>query len=462
MATTRADHLRVLTALALAAALATSMLKLVAVTKHAEAAFPGKNGKITFVRGTNNDSEDREIYVMDQDGSGQTRLTDNTMVDSLPAFSPDGERIAFTSRRDVNDEIYVMDAVDSNSDGDGDNLTRLTNTPVNEFQPAFSSDGRRIAFTSNQAGNNEVYLMDTDPNTNDTPIRLTTNAARDARPAFSPNGQRVAFTSNRDGDDEIYVMDATDLDGDGNGDNLAKLTDNTAVIDTFANFSPDGGQVAFTSRRDGNFEIYVIKAAPEGPDNQALKITDNSQADEFPAFSPDGKQLVFSSNREGNFEIYVIKAAPEGPDNQPRNLTHNPMADSKPDWGPFFYDFRADLEVRFRHGPPSPKVGDKVKIVLTVTNNGPDAAQNVSIEGELTNRERRVRNRSMIQECSTGGTVEECLAELPPGKTIKTTFSGTPLEPQRIKASYQASSDATDPDPNNNEDSVNFRVTRER
>ena len=143
-------------------------------------------------------------------------------------------------------------------------------------------------------------------------------------------------------------------------------------------------------------------------------------------------------------------------------ITNNPASDSKPDWGPFFYGFTADLEVRFRYGPPSPRVGDRVKIVLTVTNNGPDAAQNVSIEGELTNRDRRLTYRNMIQACSTGGTVEECLDELPPGEAIKTTFSGTPLEPQSIKASYQASSDATDPNPNNNEDSVNFRVTRER
>ena len=128
-------------------------------------------------------------------------------------------------------------------------------------------------------------------------------------------------------------------------------------------------------------------------------------------------------------------------------ITNNPASDSKPDWGPLFY--RADLEVRFRYGPPSPIVGDRVKIVLTVTNNGPHAAQDLSIEGELTNRDRMIRDRNMIRKCSTGGTGEECLDELPPGETIETTFSGTPLERQRIKASYQASSDATDPNPNN-------------
>src|SRR3712207_2367501 len=93
------------------ALLAACFLALVGIERPAGAAFPGKNDKITFVRGTDNESEDREIYVMDaldsnSDGEGDnlSRLTSNTQVDSLPAFSPDGERIAFTSRRDVNDE----------------------------------------------------------------------------------------------------------------------------------------------------------------------------------------------------------------------------------------------------------------------------------------------------------------------------------------------------------------------
>jgi Tol biopolymer transport system component len=480
----RADHLRVLAALALAAVLAAGLLLLVALPKPAEAAFPGKNGKITFVRGTTIDSEDREIYVMDAqdqdaDGNGDnlTRLTHNNMVDALPAFSPDGERIAFTSRRDsiapqVNDEIYVMDAQDRDGDENGDDLTRITNSLVNEFQPAFSPDGQRIVFTSNQTGDNEIYVMNSD-GTEQT--RLTSNAARDARPAFSPDGERIAFTSNRDSDDEIYVMDAKDEVNndtgapgpDGNGDNLKPLTSNI-VPDTHANFSPDGREVAFISRASvGNDEIYVVSSDGSGV---SRRLTNNPATDEFPVFSPDGTKVAFASRRDSiapqvNDEIYVMDAADSDGDGEGDNLTritNNPASDSKPDWGPFVYGFTADLEVRFRYRPPSPRVGDRVKIVLTVTNNGPDAAQNVSIEGELTNRDRRIRDRNMIQKCSTGGTAEECLDELPPGETIKTTFSGKPLEPQRIKASYQASSDATDPDPDNNEDSVSFRVTRAR
>ena len=83
----------------------------------------------------------REIYLMNADGSDQVRLTDNPAEDFLAAWSPDGTRIAFTSRRDENAEIYVMDA-------DGSNLTRLTNNSDDDIRPAWSPDGELIAFTS--------------------------------------------------------------------------------------------------------------------------------------------------------------------------------------------------------------------------------------------------------------------------------------------------------------------------
>jgi Tol biopolymer transport system component len=301
-----------------------SVLVAIVAAKPAGAAFPGKNGKMTFVS-TRDGNE--EIYVMDPNGTDQTRLTNNPAFDALPAFSPDGEEVAFTSRRDGNDEIYVMDVADT--DGDGDNPTRITSSLVNEFQPAFSPDGQRIAFTSNQTGDNEVYVMDADGTDQ---VRLTNNARRDARPAFSPDGERIAFSSNRDGDDEIYVMVAVDRDGDGNGDNLTKITDNT-VFDNFSNFSPDGKALAFTSRRDGNDEIYVVNSDGSGV---PTRLTNNPAVDEFPAFSPDGREVAFSSNREGNFEIYAMDADGVG---TPTRLTYDPAVDSKPDWGPFLYDF---------------------------------------------------------------------------------------------------------------------------
>jgi Tol biopolymer transport system component len=322
------DHPTRLLPLIAAVALTTLLLLMVAAAKPAGAAFPGENGKMAFVRGVDNNSE---IYVMDGEGSGQTRLTSNVLFDTLPAFSPDGRRVAFTSRRDsigaqTNDEIYVVDAADSDGNGDGDNLTRLTfSQTVNEFQPAFSPDGEKMAFTSNGDGNNEIYVMNADGS--GTPTRLTNNAAIDSRSVFSPDGERIAF-SRRDTTspdlsmrtDDIYVMNA-----DGTGQTRLTFA---ARADTHANFSPEGEKIAFSSARDGgNSEIYVMNA--DG--TEQIRLTSNNATDEFPAFSPDGEKIAFSSNREGNLEIYVMNSDGSG---TPTRLTHTSESESKPDWGP--------------------------------------------------------------------------------------------------------------------------------
>ena len=104
---------------------------------------PAPCGKIAFC--SNRDSNN-EIYVMNADGSNQTRMTNNPAIDNGPSFSRDGSKIAFFSDRDGNQEIYVMNA-------DGSNQTRLTNNPAIDYYPSFSPDGSKIAFVSNRDGN---------------------------------------------------------------------------------------------------------------------------------------------------------------------------------------------------------------------------------------------------------------------------------------------------------------------
>jgi Tol biopolymer transport system component len=139
---------------------------------------------------------------MNADVSDQTRLTTNAGGDFLPAWSPDGQQIAFISTRDGPFGIYVMG-------DDGSNPTRLTPPAVNDWLPTWSPDGERIAFGSTRDGNNEIYVMNADGSGQ---TRITTNAASDWLPAWSPDGGQIAFISDRDGNDEIYVMNA---DGSG-------------------------------------------------------------------------------------------------------------------------------------------------------------------------------------------------------------------------------------------------------
>ena len=196
-----------------------------------------------------------DIYVINADGSNQTRLTDGQEFGTMPRWSPDGSKIAFVSIRGANWDIYVMDA-------DGSNQTRLTDSPGIDEAPVWSPDGSKIAFVSIRSGTHEIYLMDalgsnqTRITTPTPPHDPTYNSAWAERltPIWSPDGSEIVFTSVRDGNQaDIYVMEA-------DGSNEVRITTNPAS-DSNPTWSPDGSKIAFVSnRRDQITAIYVMDA----------------------------------------------------------------------------------------------------------------------------------------------------------------------------------------------------------
>ncbi len=269
-----------------------------------ESHTPEPPGRIAFATDRN---DNFEIYVINGDGGELTRLTDNPAADVSPAWSPDGLRIAFVSSRDGNPEIYVMSA-------DGSNQTRLTSNPADDLRPVFSPDSTKIAFVSNRTGNDEIFVMNADGSGQ---TNLTNSPDADYTPTWRPDGVKLAFTSERDGNAEIYIMDA-------NGGNQLNLTNNTAD-DLNPAWSP--GKITFQSDRDatgnGNFEIYAMSGADGS--NQT-RLTNNVAFDTDPARSADGAKVAFVSTRDNNFELYLMNA--DG-SNQLR-LTNDGASDIEP------------------------------------------------------------------------------------------------------------------------------------
>jgi Tol biopolymer transport system component len=264
-----------------------------------------------------------EIYLMNADGTAQTRLTDNMAHDFSPAWSTDGAKIAFTSDRDdpnpvrcfpnCNENLYVMNA-------DGTAQTRLTDTQALESHPDWSPDGDWISFDADRDGDGkgEIYIIHADGSGEK---RLTDGKTDDHWADWSPDGTRIAFSSKRDGNLEIYAMNA-------DGSNARRLTNNNQD-DYMPDWSPDGTRIAFFSMSMGAGRQFISVMNADGTNLRQL-TEPSSRVNEDPAWSPDGTRIAFQSDRDGNFEIYTMNA--DGTD--VRRLTTQYGGDYWPAWRP--------------------------------------------------------------------------------------------------------------------------------
>ena len=256
---------------------------------------------------------DWDVFVLDPATSIARKVINNGAVDMNPDLSPDGQQIVFSSNYidgEMNDykiqtdegwvhvtdeklgdqEIYVVDT-------DSNNLLRLTDNSAIDEQPAWSPDGRKIAFQSDVSGDIEIHLMDADGGNIE---QLTDSPGDDWSPTWSPDGTKIAFASSRSGNWDIFTMNA-----DGSG--VEQVTSDEGM-DWLPAWSPDGDRIAFASGRDGNWEIFVV--GTDGGD--AVNLSSDPGTDIEPVWSPDSDQILFTSDRAGPQELYRMKVDGSG------------------------------------------------------------------------------------------------------------------------------------------------------
>lgn len=219
-----------------------------------------------------------ELYLMNADGSGRTQLTHNERFNFLPDWSPDGKTIAFISQIGSTDtaEVHAINA-------DGSNERELTKNDAWEYGMSWSPDSKQIIFGSDRGGW-QIYIMNADGSEQ----KPLPNPADGNAPAWSPDGKQIVFVSNRHGEDEIFVMEP-------DGSNQRQLTVNNVWEDN-PQWSPDGRQIVFTSRPDGPDNIFVMDA--DG--THVRNLTQSSGGEMYlTGWSPDGKTILYDT--VGNF-----------------------------------------------------------------------------------------------------------------------------------------------------------------
>jgi Tol biopolymer transport system component/PKD repeat protein len=337
------------------------------------ATVPGENGKMVFI---SNRDGNYEIYVMNSDGSEQTRLTDNPTVDQEPSWSPDGTKIVFVREGTGGgtSEIYVMNS-------DGSEQTNISNNPAHEHFPTWSPDGEKIVFSSYNGSDHEIYVMNSDGSEQ---TNISNNPETDAVPSWSPDGTKIAFASYRDGNSEIYVMNS-------DGSEQTRLTNNP-TIDTSPDWSPDGEKIVFRSGFEfQNPEIYVMNS--DG--SEQTNISNNPSIDFDPSWSPDGTKIAFTSYREGAGDVFIMN--PDG--SEQTNISNYPRTDAHPDWGTALDAEEEDVT------SPIIIVPEGIVADATTANGGTVVTYNVTAEDNVDGTARLEEDGATITQDDVGGNI---------------------------------------------------------
>ena len=253
-------------------------------------------------------SGNRDIWIMNTDGSNPRQITFDGAWDSIPAWSPEGRRLAFQSDRDGDFELYIYDL-------DTMSTRQVTFNSCADYGPTWSPDGSRLVYYANcnsAEDQREIFVVDVDGSDID---QITDYGDHNNRfPVWSPDGNWITFTGYDNDGYYIYTMRS-------DGSDIRRLTRGCV-----SSFSPDNTRLLFSSYCQGG-EVNVMNL--DG--TNIIQLTDTpSHENSTPAWSSDGQHILFQSDRDGDFEIYLMDA--DG--SNVIQLTSNPALDGAAVWQP--------------------------------------------------------------------------------------------------------------------------------